>query len=117
MVLWIDAQLSPELAHWLTSTFGVQATAVRDLGLREAEDTRIFTAARNADAVVLTKDADFPNLLARLGAPPRVIWLRCGNTSNAMLRTLLVRMWPDITAALDRGDVLIEIRDTAKQAT
>jgi len=114
MVFWVDAQLSPGLASWLTATFDVKAAAVRDLGLRDAEDKDIFSAARDADAIVLTKDSDFPDLLTRHGAPPRVIWLRCGNTSNAMLRTLLSRMWPDITSALKRGDALIEIRDSAK---
>jgi len=33
MMLWIDAQLSPALARWLSDTFGVTAYAVRDLGL------------------------------------------------------------------------------------
>ena len=36
MILWIDAQLSPALARWLSDTFGVTAHAVRDLGLRDA---------------------------------------------------------------------------------
>ena len=31
MMLWIDAQLSPALARWLSDTFGVTAHAVRDL--------------------------------------------------------------------------------------
>ncbi len=45
MILWIDAQLSPYLAPWLTSECGVEARAVRDLGLREAADREIFLAA------------------------------------------------------------------------
>jgi len=34
--IWIDAQLSPAIAAWITSHFAVTAVAVRDLGLREA---------------------------------------------------------------------------------
>jgi predicted nuclease of predicted toxin-antitoxin system len=37
MILWIDAQLSPALARWLSDTFGVAAHAVRNLGLRDAK--------------------------------------------------------------------------------
>ncbi len=59
MIIWIDAQLPPHLAQWLEKTFLVEAFAVRDLGLRDAEDREIFEAARRAQAVVLTKDKDF----------------------------------------------------------
>ena len=58
MILWIDAQLSPSVATWLLRTFGVNTTAVRDLGLRSSTDQAIFMAARQAGAVVLTKDRD-----------------------------------------------------------
>lgn len=81
-VIWVDAQLSPTIAVWIPAELGVQARALRDLGLRDADDTTIFAQARQHDAIILTKDADFPLLLNRLGQPPRVIWLTCGNTTN-----------------------------------
>jgi predicted nuclease of predicted toxin-antitoxin system len=67
MILWVDAQLPPQLARWLEETFLVDAFAVRDLGLRDAEDQEIFDAARQARAVVMTKDKDFVELVQRLG--------------------------------------------------
>jgi len=70
MIVWIDAQLSPRIARWLSTRFGVDAIPVRDLGLREASDRRIFDAARSTGAVVMTKDVDFVGILERLG-PPR----------------------------------------------
>jgi len=42
---WIDAQLPPTLANWLTETFGLDGSALRDLGLRDAQDIEIFAAA------------------------------------------------------------------------
>lgn len=33
--IWIDAHLSPAIAVWITSTFGIKAVALRDLGLRD----------------------------------------------------------------------------------
>ena len=84
MTIWIDAQLSPALAPWIISEFGVQAIAVRELGLREAKDQQIFQAARELSAVVLTKDSDFVVLLEKHGPPPAVIWLRCGKRRTTL---------------------------------
>ena len=111
MTLWIDAQLSPALARWITQTFGIQATAVRDLGLRDATDRDIFEAAGKVKAVVLTKDGDFVQLLDRFGPPPQVIWLTCGNTSNAHLRQVLVQALPQAVTQLNAGERLVEISD------
>ncbi|MCR4347387.1 MAG: hypothetical protein NUV55_09340 [Sulfuricaulis sp.] len=40
MTLWIDAQLSPALASWVTQTFDIPAAAVRELGMRDARGPR-----------------------------------------------------------------------------
>jgi len=61
MTIWIDAQLSPCLAKWIEDTFDVSSHAVRDFGLRDAKDFPIFQAAREANAIVLTKDAASSN--------------------------------------------------------
>jgi len=109
MTLWLDAQLSPSLAVWIAGEFGIQAVAVRDLGLRDAGDVEIFMAARAANAVVLTKDADFSYLLSQHGAPPKVIWLTCGNTSNDSLKRILTGKLPAILKLLTEGEEIVEI--------
>ena len=109
--LWVDAQLSPALAPWLEEAFAeIRAFSVRRLGLRDATDAEIFDAARDANAVVLTKDADFARLLAQRGPPPHVIWLTFGNTSNAVVRSALTSSLPDALALLDAGEALVEVR-------
>lgn len=82
MRIWIDAQVSPRIAQWIEDNFEFEATAVRDRGLRDSEDAEIFKAARAENAILLTKDRDFLDLLGRFGPPPKMIWLTCGNTSN-----------------------------------
>jgi predicted nuclease of predicted toxin-antitoxin system len=109
MTIWVDAQLSPALAGWLSERFPLVAVAARDLGLRDAMDEEIFQAAKNADAVILTKDSDFRDLVVREGPPPRVIWLTCGNTSNARLQRLLSATLPQALRCLENGDALVEI--------
>ena len=109
--LWIDAQLSPALAPWLSAAFAVHAVAIRDMGLRDAEDSAIFVAAKSAGLAILTKDQDFVDLVSRFGPPPQVVWLTCGNTSNAMLRTLLKDAWPRVATLLAAGEPLVEIAE------
>ena len=98
MNIWIDAQLPPTLANWLTNTFEVQAIALRDLRLRDAIDIEIFEAARTSNVVIMTKDSDFIDLVCRLGIPPQIIWLTCGNVTNRNLRQLLMATFPDALA-------------------
>ena len=112
MTLWLDAHISPQLAPWIQDTFGIDVIPVRDLGLREAEDPDIFSKARKADAIVITKDRDFVELLERLGDPPKIIWCTCGNTSNARLRTIFSKTLSDALDLLNRGERLVEISDT-----
>lgn len=109
MLVWTDAHLSPPLVPWLRHAFGVQAFPLRELGLRDAEDLVIFAAARGVGAVLITKDRDFVDLLARNGAPPQPVWLTCGNTTNAALREILTAAWPRVAAMLVAGEPLIEI--------
>jgi predicted nuclease of predicted toxin-antitoxin system len=109
MTIWIDAQLSPAIAPWIATTFGVQAVALRDLGLRDAIDHEIFMAARRAQVIVMTKDSDFVQLLDQYGAPPQVIWLTCGNTSNANLKIILGATLSQALDLLADGERLIEI--------
>jgi predicted nuclease of predicted toxin-antitoxin system len=54
MKIWVDAQLPSTLANWLTITFSLEASALRDLELRDAQDIEIFTAARVEKAVIMT---------------------------------------------------------------
>ena len=109
MNFWIDAQLPPSLAAWLSETFGVNATALRDIGLRDAKDTEItklieartprltllFNAARLVGTVIMTKDSDFVDLVSRLGTPPQILWVTCGNVTNQNLRRILTLTFPD----------------------
>jgi predicted nuclease of predicted toxin-antitoxin system len=109
--LWLDAQLSPQLAHWISSHFELEVTPVRERALRDATDEEIFFAARQAGAVVMTKDRDFALLLARHGPPPQVLWVTCGNTSNKRMRQILGELLAEALELLSVGEPLVEIGD------
>jgi hypothetical protein len=46
VTVWVDAQLPPQLASWLAATFGLDAQALVNLGLRDANDIDIFQGRR-----------------------------------------------------------------------
>ena len=108
-MIWIDAQMSPAIAAWITTSFPVEALAVRDIGLRDAEDREIFFEARKQSAIVMTKDSDFVALQNEFGPPPQIIWMTCGNTSNTRLKEILSGTLSDALKLLDSGENLLEI--------
>jgi predicted nuclease of predicted toxin-antitoxin system len=112
VIVWIDAQLPPALASWLRLEFGIDASAVRDIGLRDATDEQIHSAARLAKAVVVTKDSDFLTLVDRLGSPTQIVWITLGNCSNETLKSIFKEKWPLTTSLLAKGEPLVEIGAT-----
>lgn len=105
----VDAQLPPALAGFLRE-HGQEAVAVRDIGLREAEDGAIWRYALEHGAIIVTKDDDFPERSLRSPAPPGILWLRLGNCSNRALIAWLRPLWPEIERRLASGDRLVEVR-------
>jgi predicted nuclease of predicted toxin-antitoxin system len=102
--------MSPALVLWLEDRFGVEALHVTALGLVATSDSEIFRSARAADAVVLTKDRDFVELVLRRGAPPAVIWITCGNTSNQELMRVLDATFEKACELPASGEAMVEIR-------
>ncbi len=106
---WLDAHLSPRIARFNETELGHPARPIRDLSLRDAEDNEIFEEARKQNAVLITKDSDSVDLMNRLGPPPHVIWLTCGNTSERRLKEIFADYLPSALALIENGEPLIEI--------
>jgi len=62
----IDMCLSPRAAEYLRS-LGHEATHLCEQGLERLADPDVFSKARNEQAVVLTHDLDFADLVAASG--------------------------------------------------
>jgi predicted nuclease of predicted toxin-antitoxin system len=88
MKLLFDQNLSFKLCRRLADIFP-DSEQVRLLNLEEAADTRIWDFARKSGFTVVTFDSDFAELAAFRGAPPKVIWLRCGNQGTEKIEQLL----------------------------
>ena len=112
MILWIDAHLSPSIAAWINRNFpAINAKSVRALNLQNADDREIFEAARKANAIIMSKDSDFLKLIDRFGAPPAIIWITCGNTSNQKMREVLGFSLEKAIALIASGEPIVEISD------
>lgn len=112
MKIWVDAQLSPAIAAWINRTFNdIEAESVRALGLRGATDPEIFEEAKKAGVVVMSKDDDFIQLIEQRGTPPKLIWVTCGNTSNARMREILSTTLLKARELLESGEHIVEISD------
>lgn len=109
MTIWLDNHLSPKLATWVASEFGEPCLQVRDLGMARAPDRAIFDAAKLSATALITKDRDFAELVTRLGPPPAIILLSCGNTSTAYLRTMLRDQLRQALELMRSGEALVEI--------
>lgn len=112
MRIWIDAQLFPAIAAWINRSFeDIEAESVRAVDLRDALDHEIFEQARRQDVVVMSKDHDFIKLIEQHGPPPQIIWITCGNTSNARMREILSETLLKAKELLEGGEAVVEISD------
>lgn len=109
MKLPVDAQLPPALARWLAET-GCEAQAVREIGLRDADDGVIWRHVETSGCIIVTKDEDIARPVHATKNGPSVVWLRVGNTPNAALRAWFVPRVPQIVALIGQGTRLVEIR-------
>ena len=109
MKFWVDAQLPPLLAAWLSEKFHIEAFALRTLGLRDATDAAIFQQAQQQGIVIISKDSDFVELVSRYGPPPQLIWVTCGNVTNRQLQIVFNKTFAESLELLEAGQVMVEI--------
>lgn len=104
----VDAQLPPALAVSLKSA-GHQASHVEELGLASAPDRTIWDHAVRTGSVIVTKDEDFLTLRALRSVGPSIVWVRIGNTTRDELLRIMNSALPEILAALERGESVVEV--------
>jgi predicted nuclease of predicted toxin-antitoxin system len=102
MKLLFDQNLSFKLCRQLADLFP-NSDHARLLGLAEADDRALWQFAGANGYVLVTLDADFAELAALGGPPPKVIWLRCGNQATATVARLL-REHHQTIAAFERDE-------------
>lgn len=105
----VDAQHPPALARLLEEK-GHTAQHVEQLGLRHADDGEIWRWALANQAIIFTKDEDFPRRALLSHPVPTIVWLRIGNTSKRALLAWFEPLLLQIEAAVRSGETLVEVR-------
>ena len=88
MKLLFDQNLSRKLVTRLVDIFP-DASHVQFHELAEKTDTEIWEFAKLNDFCIVTQDADFAERSRLYDSPPKVVWLRCGNTPTNQVETLI----------------------------
>ena len=110
MKLLFDQNLSHHLLAALPQEYA-GSQHVREIGLRDATDLAVWQFAAQHGFAIVTKDADFHQRSFLFGHPPKVIWLRVGNCSTAIIQALLLRRTTDIAVFLSQPESAFLILD------
>ena len=105
--IWLDTQLSPIIAKWMADYTGFTVKSSYSLQLNNLTDTVIYNKAReNGKVILISKDADFPELISRLGSPPKLIVIKKGNCDNR-------EMWDFIKPNIIQAVRILTTSDTS----
>ena len=84
MKLLVDQNISFRVSVLLKDTFP-EIRHVREFDLQAATDRHIWNFAKENHYHIVTFDSDFYDMVTLYGHPPKIIWLRLGNTSSQNL--------------------------------
>jgi predicted nuclease of predicted toxin-antitoxin system len=90
MKLLFDQNLSFKLCQLVADLFP-ESSHVRLLRLSEVSDRILWEYAKANGYAIVSQDVDLAEMATLLGSPPKVIWLRTGNQSTAVISTLMRR--------------------------
>ncbi|KAA9333644.1 DUF5615 family PIN-like protein [Adhaeribacter soli] len=99
MKLLFDQNISFRVILHLQELFP-QARHVKDFGLQFSTDRQIWTFAKENGYHIVTFDSDFFDLVTLHGHPPKIIWLRVGNTSSKNLAIVISHHYESIKSFL-----------------
>ncbi len=97
MKLLFDQNISFKVAKNSQHLF-IDSKHISDVGLSFSLDIEIWEFARNNNYCIVTFDADFIDISALKGFPPKIIWLRIGNTST---NNLILKLQTDLLIIKD----------------
>lgn len=88
MKLLFDQNLSFSLVRRLEDLFP-ESVHVGRLKLAEADDEAVWKYACENGYAIVSKDSDFQQRSLLLGSPPKLIWIRIGNSTTGEIEQLV----------------------------
>lgn len=88
----IDVNLPSRFSFWSSDEFE-HVININD----EMKDTEIWEYSKINNLTIISKDADFSEMMMINNPPPRVIHIKVGNMKIKELHQFLNKIWPEIT--------------------
>lgn len=89
MKFLFDQNISFRIVKLISNEFP-ESAQVRELGLEGSSDLEIFNYALEHNFVIVTFDSDFCDLNMVKGSPPKIIWIRIGNSTTKEIYKLII---------------------------
>jgi predicted nuclease of predicted toxin-antitoxin system len=90
MKLLLDQNISYKLVKQLEEYFP-ESSHLKFENLTESDDFEIWQFAKDNNFTIVTQDVDFSEISFLRGIPPKIIWLKFGNTtSQYIFETLII---------------------------
>ena len=86
MKLLFDQKISFRVIRGIMDIYP-EAKQVRELNLENSTDREIWAFAKLKGYTIVTFDSNFYDLALIQGIPPKIIWLKLGNTTTADIIT------------------------------
>ncbi len=90
MKLLFDQNISYRIIDLISKDFP-ESNHVAKLGLHNKTDFEIWNFAKDNSYTIVTFDSDFNDFSTLFGSPPKVIWLRLGNSSTKNVSKVLLK--------------------------
>ncbi len=88
MKLLFDQNISYRIISKIKINFP-DAVQVKQLGIENYSDIEIWEFAKKNEYTIVTFDSDFFDFANIKGHPPKIIWLRLGNTKTDFLAEII----------------------------
>ncbi len=89
MKLLFDQNISFRILGKISNLYP-DAKQVKNLNLVDSPDSEIWKFAKDNGYTIVTFDADFYDIANIKGHPPKIIWLRMGNTKTDNIAKLFI---------------------------
>ncbi len=104
MRLLFDQNISFRVVNLLKDTFP-NARHVKDFDLQFSSDREIWQFAKSNQYHIVTFDTDFYDLVTLYSYPPKIIWMRLGNTSTVNLSSIILKNCDQIASFVDENQI------------
>jgi predicted nuclease of predicted toxin-antitoxin system len=109
MKLLFDQNLSFKLVKLIEEYFP-ESSHVSNEKLLKADDLTIWQFAKHNDFTIVTQDVDFLEISLIKGIPPKIIWLRLGNSTTLSIFNTLILNYNSINNfLLESGKSCLQI--------